>query len=174
MSQLFKAIADFLAGFFHRDKPGVERPSSPEIWRNPDAPWYKDDNGQTRVHKEDLFIPFTEDPKVIYSGIADTNSEDPLIDAGGHAECLQANNDIDHEILCQWIAWQWYDSSGMLAALVVYQVSDGGLILHRVKSVSQDSYGRYWRYLGDNNADLLDPIYARDFNIWAIVSGTKY
>jgi hypothetical protein len=177
LSVLKSIWLSFKASF---NPPGKERPSSPEIYRIPDHPWtaqevsYTDDQYHKRIKREALFPSFGEDPEVWFAEIADTNSEDPVFDAGNHCECLRPLSDADRISLCDWIEDQWVKSSGLLAALVIYKVPDGGLISHRVHNISRDAEGRVWKFQGDNNAGIADQAPGRDNQIHSLIGKIVY
>lgn len=88
--------------------------------------------------------------------VADTNSLDPVIDAGHTAILTKA---FDHDDL-------------QCGDIVVYEVG-GGKIIHRIVKVSADIEGRYFTLKGDNNAHA-DPYRVRDSEITHLLVGIIY
>jgi len=88
--------------------------------------------------------------------VADTNSLDPVIDAG-HTAILTGDFKPD-DLQC--------------GDIVVYQIG-ASKIIHRIVKVSADSGGRYFMLKGDNNAHA-DPYRVRDGDITYLLVGIIY
>jgi len=95
-------------------------------------------------------------PNIWLAGVDDTNSMDPVVDAG-HT-CILTNN-FEHKDLT-------------VGDVVVYQYYTKK-IMHRIVKITKDSEGRIFTLRGDNTG-RHDPFILRDQNIKWLLLGIIY
>ena len=166
---------------------GIEKPSPPDIVKRT-AITVDDATSRLTLQFDQLNIPFTKPAKTLHvMEIPDTNSMDGLFDYGNNNLYLEPADEENHKIMVDWIAKQWLDSKGLLAADVVYRImandadapSDFSYpfkpslwyAIHRLVEVGTDAEGRFFWLAGINNLGR-DPYMARDKNLLWINLGT--
>ena len=158
-----------------------ERPSPPDVIPKTSI---KVVDANLIVDYSRLNIPFRLQPKLYPEvDIPNTNSMDRVADQGNNFIYLEPADRLDHQIMVDWIAQQWEDSKGMLAADCVYRIMENPeddpqdfskphvkYVIHRVHEVGYDDEGRYFKFAGTNNLDkwgdlVPDKYKVRDSNI---------
>ncbi len=161
-----KALLELLKELFAKqEQPGVERPS-PGDWVQEEALSYNQTTGVLSIDLKQLTIPLIAPPVVILPGVPDTNSMDPVFDAGNNNILIQGANGPDMEALRNALK---------VGDVAVYITSNGGYIIHRIIDISVDEHGeKYFVFEGDNNAGIRDAQIVRPENITHISIGTIY
>ncbi len=110
-----------------------------------------------------LNIPFTRPPKVWSQGIPDTDSMNPVLDAGHNIVLIGAADADNQKILCDALK---------VGDICTYS-SPQGLLLHRIVDISFDEEGRKFTFKGDNNW-TNDPWVTRDSQINSLCIAIVY
>ena len=115
--------------------------------------WLSDDQikvfqGRVVINQED----------VILSSFANTNSMDPLIDETANG--LEIKPDEDKLQVGDIISYR----SDFL----------GGVIIHRIVNIGEDSKGKYYETMGDGNHGVVDPEKIRFDQIEGVLIGVLY
>lgn len=157
--------------FKSKDIPGMERPS-PGNWVKNEliadyllGGFYRDANYQLRLHSQFLDIELSNDPLATPVSVTDTGSEDPIIDIEGNMVFIWGYTTEDSQKLINKL---------IVGDIACYQNRSGQLIMHRIFAITQDSEGRGFTFLGDNNMGIVDPGVVRDSQIKYIAIGTIY
>ncbi len=113
---------------------------------------------------ESMNIGLKQKPKVWIPMIPDTNSMDGVFDYGNNNILIAGADEADHKTLIDFIS---------VGDVAVYQASNGGLIIHRIVKIDNDSSGKYFRFKGDNNI-IEDSDKVRENQIQWVSIGTIY
>jgi len=127
--------------------PGMERPSPAGVISFSDLSLSRD-RGTLTVKKSGM----------IFSALKDTNSMDPLFDT---RHTLIMTEDFEKNNL-------------IVGDIVSYHAGSGRYIVHRIQEITQDSEGRLYTLLGDNNAGQRDSFLVRNEHIKYLVVGIIY
>ncbi len=119
--------------------------------------------GMVTIDLLKIKIPFTRAPLVWICPVPDTNSMDPVFDAGNHNILIAGADEENMRILCDFIK---------VGDIAVYE--DYKSAIHRVIQISKDKQGRYFRFRGDNNPIFPDAVKVRDSGIRWLSIGTIY
>lgn len=131
-----------------------EEPSAPSA-KERNSPYDHIKESQIKVFNDKVIIDI-QDPE--WAAFTDTNSMDPVIDAGANAiEIIPKTEDQIH-----------------LGDIIAYNsVYADGSIIHRVTNIGQDKQGWYCKVKGDNNK-LKDPGKIRFNQIQRVVVAIIY
>lgn len=108
---------------------------------------------QIRVYNDKVELNIQN---AIWSRFADTNSMDPLLDAGSNGLEVVPSNAEDIQV----------------GDIISYQSNDG-IIVHRVIKIAEDEQGKYFIVKGDNNP-AQDPGKVRFEQVKGIMVGVIY
>lgn len=138
----------------------ADLPSPSDIFKNTAVIWdssYFDAQGQRRIKKGALNIPFAEDPIAIEYCVPDTRSMEPVFAKEGHIVYLQPANATDYTTLANYLN---------VGDIAVYQYYPGrydtGYAVHRIVKKGFDNEGRFFRFKGDHPTAPIDPWVVRD------------
>ena len=156
-------------------KSGAEQPSCSNIFKDGIIPQlfqggvYVGPTGH-RIKREMLNIPLVDDPLLWICPIPNTNSMDPVFDAGHHNLYIKGWTKADQRAIVEFIAMEYTNGQGNI---VVYRPTPQAynLIVHRLSRITADVDGRWWWFKGDNNA-TEDPKPVQDEAIEYIYAGT--
>ncbi len=124
-----------------------------------DVPSPRDIIKQSDIKYDSVACRLTIDnvpPSIWLTPVADTNSLDPVVDAG-HT-CILTNNFRPDELI--------------VGDIVVYNMGYGDII-HRIYKIGEDKEGRRFTLKGDNNPSA-DPYIVRDKNLRWLLLGIIY
>ncbi len=153
----FSSLIEFMFGV-----GGIERPSPQDFVPQKNIIIHPD---RIEILLLNLNVSLTAPPKAWAPFIANTGSMDAVSDFGNNNLYIKGATPEDHQRLIDYL------KTGDVAA---YKMEDGAFISHRIYKIGQDNKGRYFRFLGDNNANKLDPYVVRDKNIEWISIGVIY
>lgn len=154
-------------------KPTVDQPSPSDIVRDDQVislftgGTVYHDGVHWRIRRDVFNIPLAEDMKLWVCSIPDTNSMDPVFDAGHKNLYVWPTNHADKNQLRNWMVEQYNAGNRDIA---VYRNATTYAV-HRISRITMDKTGRRWYFKGDNNA-REDSGYARDSEIEWLYIGT--
>lgn len=132
-----------------------------------------------------LNIPFTKPPILLpIMEIPNSKSMDGFFDYGNNNLYIKPVDELNHRIMVDWIAKEWFASQGLKTVDAVYRImvndeDDSSdftkpqlwYAIHRLVEVGFDENGRYFWFAGINNP-ARDTYPARDYNIIWLNTGT--
>jgi len=115
-----------------------------------DAVSYDQQTGLLTIDYKKTNIPFLLPPKVWYPNIPETKgfgSMEPAFGMGNNNVLIAGNNEVDQGIMVDWLFSQ---TIGGFQNVAVYK-SGQYYAVHRIVQCGEDTQGRYFRFMGDNN-----------------------
>lgn len=130
---------------------------------------FEEATGHIKIDLNSLNIPFTKTPIPWCPPTPPTRSMDPVFDKGHNNLFLKPADEQNHKILADWLE---RETKAGFANIIVY-MNEQMYAVHRVKKVSYDKEGRYFKCKGDNNF-FMDPGKVRDNHVKYISAGPIY
>lgn len=166
MNEFFK----WLASLFKTEKVETPEPldmnrPSPRDWiKNEDhadfltGGFYRDANWQLRLSQFFLNVKLDEAPYATPMNLMPTKSMLPVASSRSGVVGIWGATPSDQNKILNYIG---------VGDIVVYQVTN--LIMHRVFAIESDIEGRTFKFLGDNNREILDTELVRDDHIKYVI-----
>ncbi len=166
MNEFFK----WLASLFKTEKvetpepPAMNRPSPRDWIKNNLHPvfmidgYYRDSDFQVRIRRKLLKVELDKDPYATPMNIEPTKSMLPVVSKRSGVVGIWGATPSDQNKILNYIG---------VGDIVVYQVTN--LIMHRVFAIESDIEGRTFKFLGDNNREILDSEIVRDNHIKYVI-----
>ena len=141
---------------------GVERASPQDIIPRENIIIHPD---RIEILLTDLKIPLSQPPKAWAPYVPESGSMDPVADFGDNILYIAGSTSEDHQNLIDHL---------QVGDVAAYEMEDGAYIVHRIYKIGSDSQGRYFIFLGDNNAMKVDKYQVRDHNLKWVSIGVVY
>ena len=136
----------------------------PGDWVSKDGLVLDKDAGTLTIDFRHLYPNLEELPDVWLPDIPDTNSMDPVFDAGHHNILIRGKTAGDHRRVIRYLR---------VGDIIVCNVGGGRSVIHRLVEIGRDDSGLYYRTQGDNVA-RKDPYIFRESDILWVSAGTIY